>query len=119
MPRPCPAPDGSRRQLAAGWACLKHVTKNRRAVFLVNPAAENGATGRRWPEIASRAAAAGLTGDALLSERPGHLTELARRAADDGAELLIVVGGDGTVYEVVNGVAGRADVELAVVPRGT
>src|SRR4051794_816446 len=92
---------------------------SRRTVFLVNPAADNGATGKRWPEIANRAAAAGLDGDALLSERPGHLTELARRAADDGAELLIVVGGDGTVYEVVNGVAGRADVELAVVPRGT
>jgi diacylglycerol kinase (ATP) len=95
------------------------LSKSRRAVFLVNPAAENGATGRRWPQIASRAAAAGLSGDSLLSERPGHLTELARGAADDGAELLIVVGGDGTVYEVVNGVAGRADVELAVVPRGT
>jgi YegS/Rv2252/BmrU family lipid kinase len=95
------------------------VSKSLRAVFLVNPAADNGATGRRWPEIANRAAAAGLSGDALLSERPGHLTELARRAADDGAELLIVVGGDGTVYEVVNGVAGRTDVELAIVPRGT
>ena len=95
------------------------MSKSLRAVFLVNPAADNGATGRRWPEIANRAAAAGLSGDALLSERPGHLTELARRAADDGAELLIVVGGDGTVYEVVNGVAGRTDVELAIVPRGT
>ena|SRR4051812_20761658 len=92
---------------------------SRRTVFLVNPAADNGATGKRWPEIANRAAAAGLDGDALLSQRPGQLTELARRAADDGAELLIVVGGDGTVYEVVNGIAGRADIELAVVPRGT
>jgi len=90
-----------------------------RTVFLVNPASENGATGRRWPEIANRAAAAGLSGDALLSERPGHLTELARRAADDGAELLVAVGGDGTVHEVVNGIAGRAGVDLAIVPQGT
>ncbi|TMM03464.1 MAG: hypothetical protein E6G02_09640 [Actinobacteria bacterium] len=88
-------------------------------VFLVNPASENGATGRRWPEIANRAAAAGLSGDALLSERPGQLTELARRAADDGAELLVAVGGDGTVHEVVNGIAGRTGVDLAVLPRGT
>ena len=50
-------------------------------VFLVNPAAENGAAGRRWPELAHRAAALGLQGDALLSERPGHLIELAREAA--------------------------------------
>ena len=90
-----------------------------RVVFLVNPASENGGTGRRWPEIANRAAAAGLSGDALLSERPGHLTELAQRAADDGAELLVAVGGDGTVHEVVNGIAGRTGVDLAVLPRGT
>jgi YegS/Rv2252/BmrU family lipid kinase len=88
-------------------------------VFLVNPASENGATGRRWPEIAKRAAAAGLSGDALLSERPGQLTELARRAADEGAQLLVAVGGDGTVHEVVNGIAGRPGVDLAILPRGT
>jgi diacylglycerol kinase (ATP) len=90
-----------------------------RTVFLVNPASDNGATGRRWPEIANRAAAAGLTGEALLSERPGQLTELARRAADEAGELLVVVGGDGTVNEVVNGLAGREGPELAVIPRGT
>ena len=55
----------------------------------------------------------------MLSGRPGQLSELASRAADDGAALLIAVGGDGTVHEVVNGIAGRMDVELAVIPRGT
>ncbi|HET7743365.1 MAG TPA: diacylglycerol kinase family protein [Gaiellaceae bacterium] len=88
-------------------------------VFLVNPASAGGSTGRRWPEIAHRAAAVGLVGDSLLSQRPGELTELARRAVDSGATLLVVVGGDGSVNEVVNGVAGATGVELAVVPRGT
>jgi len=88
-------------------------------VFLVNPASANGSTGRRWPELAHRAAAAGLTGDTFLSRAPGELTDLAHRAADEGAELLVVVGGDGSVNEVVNGIAGRAGVELAVIPRGT
>lgn len=78
----------------------------------------NGSTGRRWPELAHRAAAAGLTGDAHLSRAPGELTELAREAVDGGAGLLVVVGGDGSVNEVVNGIADR-DVELAVIPRGT
>jgi diacylglycerol kinase (ATP) len=58
-----------------------------------------------------------LQGDALFSERVGQLTELARKAAA-GASLLVAVGGDGTVNEVVNGIAGL-DVELAVIPRGT
>ena len=46
-------------------------------VFLVNPASANGATGRRWAELARRAAALGLEGETLVSERPGHLSELA------------------------------------------
>jgi YegS/Rv2252/BmrU family lipid kinase len=88
-------------------------------VFLVNPASDNGATGRRWPEIARLAAERGLIGDALLSEQQGHLTDLARDAAKGGARLLIAVGGDGTVNEIVNGIAGLDAVELAIVHRGT
>jgi diacylglycerol kinase (ATP) len=84
----------------------------------VNPASDNGATGRRWAQLANAAASRGLKGDALFSERPGHLTYLARDAADGGAELLVVVGGDGSMNEVVNGIAQR-DVEVAVIARGT
>ena len=87
-------------------------------VFLVNPASDNGATGRRWPQLAHTAAGLGLTGDALLSERPDQLGGLAREAVDGGARLLVVVGGDGSVNEVINGIAGR-EVDVAVIPRGT
>lgn len=91
-----------------------------KAIFLVNPASANGSTGRRWPELARRAAAAGLEGATLFSERQGHLAELAREAALDGAELLVVVGGDGSVNEVANGLAGLGrQPEVAIVPRGT
>jgi diacylglycerol kinase (ATP) len=90
-----------------------------RTVFLVNPASANGKTGKRWPEIGRAAQAAGLRGEAIFSERPGELGDLAREAADEGATLLVVVGGDGTVHEVVNGIAGRDGIELALIPRGT
>lgn len=50
----------------------------------------------------------------MLSEYPGHLAEAARGA--DG--LVVVVGGDGTVNEVVNALAGT-EAELAVLPSGT
>jgi YegS/Rv2252/BmrU family lipid kinase len=88
--------------------------------FLVNPASANGSTGRRWAELAHRAAAAGLAGDAVFSERPGHLGDLAREAALEGVELLVVVGGDGSVHEVANGLVGLpGHPDVAIVPRGT
>jgi YegS/Rv2252/BmrU family lipid kinase len=51
----------------------------------------------------------------VRSEYPGQLAEAAREALDS---LLIVVGGDGTVNEVANGIGGT-DAELAVLPCGT
>jgi diacylglycerol kinase (ATP) len=97
---------------------LPRSASEKATVFLVNPASDNGATGRRWPELEHRAARLGLTGATLFSERPGHLIELARSAVDGGATLVVAVGGDGTLNEVVNGIAGR-DVDLATIPLGT
>jgi diacylglycerol kinase (ATP) len=91
-------------------------------VFVVNPASANGSTRRRWPEIARQAAELGLTGRSLLSERPGQIAELARSASEDGATLIVAVGGDGTVNEAANGLL-QVDpgkrAELATIPRGT
>jgi YegS/Rv2252/BmrU family lipid kinase len=87
-------------------------------VFLVNPASRNGRTRKLWPELAHRAARLGLEGQTLFSERPGHLIELAREAAAGGARLVVAVGGDGTLNEVVNGLAGTG-VEVALLPNGT
>lgn len=87
---------------------------------MVNPASSNGATGKRWPELAHRAAALGLAGETLFSERPGHLIDLAERAVRDGAELIVAVGGDGTLNESVNGLLrGGGTAELATIPLGT
>jgi YegS/Rv2252/BmrU family lipid kinase len=89
--------------------------------FLVNPASAGGATGKQWPELERRAAALGLEGRSLLSERPGHLTELAARAIAEGERRLVVVGGDGTAFEALNGLleADAPDADLAFLPRGT
>lgn len=95
------------------------MTSTESAVFLVNPASAGGSTGRRWPEIAHRCASLGLTGDALLSQEPGELAGLAHKAVQEGAQLLVVVGGDGSVNEVVNGVGELDGFDLAVLPHGT
>ncbi|HET6174263.1 MAG TPA: diacylglycerol kinase family protein [Gaiellales bacterium] len=88
---------------------------------MVNPAAQNGTAGRRWPGLEERAGQLGLDLDVVFTERPGHATELARQAAADGRALVAALGGDGTVNEVVNGLApaGAAGPELAILPFGT
>src|SRR5918911_76566 len=63
----------------ARWSSRGVLAVEMEAVFLVNPASANWSTGRRWPEIHREATTAGLNGDAVFSERPGHLTELASR----------------------------------------
>jgi YegS/Rv2252/BmrU family lipid kinase len=68
--------------------------------------------------LAHRAARLGLAGESLFSSHPGHLIEQAREAVDGGAKLVVAVGGDGSLNEVVNGIAGR-DVDLAMIPLGT
>jgi YegS/Rv2252/BmrU family lipid kinase len=90
-----------------------------KTVFLVNPASANGATGRAWPRLEQQARELGLSGETLHSQCPGELAALARSAAEGGADLLVAVGGDGTVNEIVNGIAGLPGVELAVIARGT
>ena len=57
----------------------------------------------------------------LMTERPGHAVELAREAVDKGAELMIAVGGDGTVHETVNGMVegGKSKATLGIIPIGS
>lgn len=53
---------------------------------------------------------------------PGHAAELAREAANEGCDLVIAIGGDGTVHEVVNGlmqVPSENRPTLGVIPIGT
>jgi diacylglycerol kinase (ATP) len=94
------------------------------AVAIVNPRAGGGRGAKRWP--AYEAAIGSKLGaiETLWTERPNHATELARQALRGGADLVIAVGGDGSVNEVVNGffedgirLAPRA--RLAYVPFGT
>jgi diacylglycerol kinase (ATP) len=84
-----------------------------RVLFLVNPASANGTTGREWDELHRRARELELEGEVFLSTKPGDLTRAAR---DADAEQLVVVGGDGSLNEVVNG---RRDLPIAMIARGT
>jgi diacylglycerol kinase (ATP) len=73
---------------------------------IVNPRAGSGRTGRRWPDISKRLAGGIGRFDSAFTAGPGHATALARQAIEGGADLVIAVGGDGTISETVEGFAG-------------
>lgn len=89
----------------------------RRALAIINPA--TGAVNvKRVRHVLSRVAAEAKTDLTIIeTERAGHATEIARDYKDE-VDLLIAVGGDGTMSEVVTGVVG-SDVWVALVPRGS
>jgi diacylglycerol kinase (ATP) len=87
-----------------------------RARFILNPQARQGSVSLR--EAVGFFVEAGWTVDLLRTEYPGHAIELARCAATEGYDLVVACGGDGTLNEAVNGLAG-SDTALGVLPLGT
>ena len=92
----------------------------RDAVLIYNPLAGGGHRRREQhiEEARRILAAAGIDAEPQPTQSPGAATELARRAVERRRQLVIVCGGDGTVNEAVNGLAG-SQVPLAVLPAGT
>lgn len=94
-----------------------------RALLVVNPAATT--TSARTRDVLTHALANDLRLTVATTEYRGHARDLARRAAEDGeTELVIALGGDGTVNEIVNGLLRHGpDPEglprIAVVPGGS
>ncbi|NUM55046.1 MAG: diacylglycerol kinase family lipid kinase [Candidatus Hydrogenedentes bacterium] len=91
---------------------------------MMNPSSANGRTGKRWTEIEGRLR--GVLGEFVTfsTKRPGHAVDLTRRALQDGHDLIISVGGDGTHCEVVNGFfEGNLPINpaaaMAIFPHGT
>ena len=89
---------------------------------IVNPKSAHGATGRRWPEIEPllRETLGEFDVQRTLGRRDGE--RIAIEAAEQGAQRIVVAGGDGTASEVVSGLlsAGLArQVQVGMLPLGT
>lgn len=92
------------------------------AKVIVNPTAGAGKTARLWPHIMSLFQGQGLRFEHDITEAPGHAIELARAAAADGYNMVISVGGDGTINEIVNGLYAAGNIQdamLGIVSTGT
>jgi diacylglycerol kinase family enzyme len=92
-----------------------------RALLLVNPTAT--ATTERGRDVLVRALRSEVDLAVEFTKRRGHAAELAQRAAADGFDVVVTLGGDGTVNEAVNGLLhdgpGAKVPALAVVPGGS
>jgi diacylglycerol kinase (ATP) len=96
----------------------------RNALLIHNPNAGNGGGGRRrmLDEARRIFSFAGIEAELTETHGPGHATEIAHRASSEGRQLVIACGGDGTLNEVVNGLATQQNghrVPLALLPGGT
>ena len=91
-----------------------------RALLVVNPKAT--ATTERMRDVLAHALASETKLDVVQTEARGHATSLARQAVVDGLDVVVALGGDGTVNEVVNGLLADGPAAglpgLAVVPGG-
>ncbi len=99
-------------------------TEIHNALVIHNPNAGNGGRGRRGTLDEARRifAAGGIQTELAETMKAGDATEIAQRASDEGRQLVIACGGDGTLNEIVNGLAGQKNghrVPLALLPGGT
>lgn len=71
----------------------------------------------RKVSVIERALSSEFKVDLVRTERRGHGIEVARRAVQEGFDLVVALGGDGTVNEIANGLAG-SHVPLGIIPGG-
>ncbi len=92
------------------------------AKVIINPVAGAKAGQRKWPRIKCQLEEAGLCFDYEFTEGVRHGMELAKTAVAQGYKLVVAVGGDGMVNEVVNGLIdpdGKSRADLGIISIGT
>lgn len=95
-----------------------------RMVLICNSKAGRGGVARALPEIERHLKERDLQYELMHTEGAGHATLLARAAIERGIKLVVSVGGDGTIHEIVNGMieddkALNPEAHLGVVAAGT
>ena len=87
-------------------------------LLIANPTAGRGAAKGKVDELQGILRRLGVRHELTLTRSEGDATGIARKAAAAGWPLVVAVGGDGTMWEVLNGVAGTPSA-LGIVPTGT
>ena len=88
-----------------------------RVACIANPNARDGKLGKNFHKIEEALAASGLDHDVFMTEGTGHAIEIASGLRDSDYDLIVAIGGDGTVHEVANGIRGSSK-RLGIIPMG-
>ena len=99
----------------AAWPDAKPSVPSKRMLVIVNPYATT--VSDRLRSLVVYTLRGGYQVDAIDTERRDHATELCREAAREGYDVVVAFGGDGTVNEAANGLAG-SDTALGCLPGG-
>jgi YegS/Rv2252/BmrU family lipid kinase len=97
---------------------------NFRTLVVANPQSANGSLGRKWPKLSATIADSFGPFEHRFTERRSDATAITRRAIEEGYEMVVAMGGDGTISEVVDGfftAAGPVSPSaiLGILPYGT
>ena len=93
--------------------------KKEKWAFIVNPVAGGGLAKSKVHEIEENLKKYNIDGEIILTERPGHASEISASQAGKGARFIIAVGGDGTMNEVARPLINNKDVIVGIIPGGT
>jgi diacylglycerol kinase (ATP) len=99
---------------------MENITMPSKIKLILNPTANHGRSVREAADL--RLMMTTHNADWNGTEYPGHAIELARQAGEQGYDLVVALGGDGTVHEVINGlmqVSKEARPALGIVPLGS
>ncbi len=94
-----------------------------KTLLILNPAAGKG-KGRKQFDIVRIALEKKFKNlDIRISEYPGHIVEISKDAVIGGCRRIISIGGDGTPFEILNGIYANGmpgqEIELGMIPAGT
>ncbi len=92
--------------------------RDKRVLIIVNPASHNALKEKHRDQINEWLEANGWTVEWAETQAAGEATEIAAEAASRGVPLVLVSGGDGTLNEVINGLA-RSETTVGIIPTGT
>ncbi len=89
--------------------------------FIVNQTAQTGKSSKVWEKVQTLLADVDVKYKFYMTEYENHATELARMISqmDDPDICIIVVGGDGTMNEVINGIVDFERVRFGIIPAGS